>query len=150
MSEQPTTSVSNGDRDASGKFVAGNKAAKGNPLCKQMTALRVALLEAVTPKDMAAIGRTLVTAAKGGDVQAAKLLMDRTMGRVPDAPEDPEDRPVTKRDMDEFLADVRDALGLLEPHHRRKVTDELTRLCEIREIEQAEQQQGRSDGGPRP
>lgn len=47
-----------------------------------MAALRSALLEAVTPADIAEVVASLVTQAKAGDIAAAKVLFDRCLGRV--------------------------------------------------------------------
>lgn len=43
------------------------------------------MLEAVTEKDMAAILGTLVELAKGGNVPAAKEVLDRCLGRTLEA-----------------------------------------------------------------
>lgn len=45
-----------------------------------MDRLREALLEVVTPADLAAIAKELVQAARGGDVAAAKVVFDVTLG----------------------------------------------------------------------
>ncbi len=70
------------DRDPhSGRFVAGNPGGPGNPYAARVAELRSALLEAVTPGDLAAIVRSLVQAARSGDVAAAKIVFERTLGR---------------------------------------------------------------------
>ena len=46
-----------------------------------MAALRRALLEAVTPEALAEIVAALVKRAKGGDVVAAREILDRTLGK---------------------------------------------------------------------
>lgn len=40
-----------------------------------------AFLREVTPEDVAAIGKTLLEMAKGGDLKAASLVLDRVLGR---------------------------------------------------------------------
>lgn len=71
-------------RDAGGRFAQGNKAGRGNPHHRKVARLRAALLERVTPDDIAAVVAALVAKAKGGDVAAIKLLLDRVFGRVTD------------------------------------------------------------------
>ena len=69
------------ERDANGRFLPGNAGGPGNPLGQHVNLLRKALLEAVTPQDMEEIAKALLAAAKGGDVQAAKELLLRCLGR---------------------------------------------------------------------
>lgn len=73
------------DRDASGRFVQGNAGGPGNPHAKRVGELRTALLDTVTPEDMQAVVKALVEAAKGGDVAAARVLFERTLGRPVEA-----------------------------------------------------------------
>lgn len=69
-----------GDRDERGRFVHGNPGGPGQ--CgRRVGMLRKALLEAVSEADISEIARVLVDAAKAGDVQAAKLVFERTLGR---------------------------------------------------------------------
>lgn len=63
-----------------GKFLPGNRAGKGNPANRKAQALRAALMRAVAVGDLRAVVRQLVNQAKGGDVQAARLLLDRCLG----------------------------------------------------------------------
>lgn len=69
------------ERDAQGRFLKGNAGGPGNPLGQHVARLRKALLEAVTPQDMRQIAKALLEQAKGGDVQAAKELLLRCLGR---------------------------------------------------------------------
>lgn len=64
-----------------GRFLPGNSGGPGNPYAARVAELRSALLEAVTPGDLAAIVRSLVQAARSGDVAAAKLVFERVLGR---------------------------------------------------------------------
>lgn len=74
------------DRDPkTGKFLPGNSGGPGNPYTKQIAALREALLAEVKPADLRAIVRVLVDQAKGGDVQAAREILLRTLGRPVEA-----------------------------------------------------------------
>lgn len=68
-------------RDSTGRFAQGNPGGPGNPYAKRVAALRGAMLEAVTKKDMAAILGKLVELAKSGSVPAAKEVLDRCLGR---------------------------------------------------------------------
>ena len=69
-----------GHRDLKGRWQQGNKAARGNPLAKQVQAIRVALVSAVTPKDIQAVIRRLLQQAKAGDVASAKIIFERAVG----------------------------------------------------------------------
>ena len=61
------------DRDTRGRFAPGNQT--GNAIGRQMVGLRKALLDSVTAEDIAAITRTLIERAKGGDVAAAEIIL---------------------------------------------------------------------------
>jgi len=88
MSEQPLNPVGNGGngngdgRRSDGTFGPGNKLAKGNPLNRKAQVLRSAYIRAVSKADMRAIVAAVLTAAKAGDIQAAKELCDRVMGKA--------------------------------------------------------------------
>ncbi len=45
---------------------------------------RAAMVQAVTPDDVADIMRALVAQAKAGDIAAARLVLERVFGRVTD------------------------------------------------------------------
>ncbi len=71
------------NRNASGQFGAGNKGGPGaGSWARKATALRVALLEAVSPEDIKAIAERLVQDAKAGSVHAARELLDRCLGKA--------------------------------------------------------------------
>lgn len=97
-------------RDRRGRFGKGNKAGRGNPLAGRVQRLRAALIAAVKPQDLREVIAGLVTAAKAGDVQAAKLLLDRCCG------------PAAALDVELRLA----ALELQEKGERRDELDEPT------------------------
>ena len=80
MIATPSQNGPNGDRDTRGRFVKGNPGGPGNPLAKKANQLRVALSRAVTVADVRAIAKRMIEAALGGDVQAAKLILDRAIG----------------------------------------------------------------------
>jgi len=79
----PSPNGSNG-RDSAGKFLPGNGGGPGNPHAGRVAKLRSALMKAVSEKDVRDVAKALVTAAKDGDVQAAKLLFDRVIGKFAD------------------------------------------------------------------
>lgn len=70
-----------GGRAPNGRFAPGNRGGPGNPLAGKIGKLRAALVAAVTEEDIREIARSLIEAAKGGDVRAVKELLDRTIGR---------------------------------------------------------------------
>ena len=82
-------------RNPNGRFAPGNKGGPGNPHAAKVAELRSALLEAVTPEDIAEVVGSLLTQAKAGDIAAAKVLFDRCLGRVAlaDVGSDSDDEP---------------------------------------------------------
>ena len=82
--DAPSPNGSNG-RDGRGRFSKGNSGGPGNPYAQQVGKLRSALLRAVSEADMQAIVGRLVELAKEGNVQAAKEVIDRCIGRPVEA-----------------------------------------------------------------
>ena len=82
-----STPTTNGDdgRDRNGRFTKGNPGGPGNPYARRVAELRTALLETVGNDGLAEIVRGLVTAATGGDVAAAKLVLSYTLGKPTEA-----------------------------------------------------------------
>src|SRR5688572_13084234 len=78
----PCTDV-NGERDGRGRFATGNKCARGNPLNNRTAEWRAALTAEVTVADIRRVIRAMLRAACAGDVAAAKVVLERTLGRVP-------------------------------------------------------------------
>jgi len=68
------------DRDAQGRFVDGNEGGPGNPYARQVAALRRELMDAVQPQDLREVVEVLVAEAKGGNLGACKILLDRLLG----------------------------------------------------------------------
>lgn len=64
-----------------GRFGIGNGGGPGNPFAVQVGKLRSVLLETVTPDDLKAVVVKLIELAKGGDLAAAKIIIDRTCGK---------------------------------------------------------------------
>ena len=71
-------------RTAKGRFAKGNLGGPGNPHGSQVAKLRAALLDAVSIEDIEAVARTLVAQARAGEIQAARELLNRVMGKAPD------------------------------------------------------------------
>jgi len=68
-------------RDANGRFAIGNDGGPGNPFARQTAALHSAFVQRATPEDMKAIADKLIEQAKGGNVVAAKLVLQYTIGK---------------------------------------------------------------------
>ena len=76
---KPSTNGQNG-RDTKGRFTKGNSGGPGNPHARQAAQLRATLLKAVTAKDLREVVEAMLRQAKQGNIAAAKLLLDRTLG----------------------------------------------------------------------
>jgi hypothetical protein len=70
-----------GGRRPDGTFAPGHAHSR-KPRRTRAARLRAALVKAVTRDDVAAIIAKQVELAKAGDPQAAKLVLDRVMGKV--------------------------------------------------------------------
>lgn len=69
-----------GDHDERGRFAKGNKAAVGRPAPRRE--LTMAFLGAVTRQEVIDLARKLLEDAMEGNMQAAKMLLDRLLGPV--------------------------------------------------------------------
>jgi hypothetical protein len=72
-------------RGPGGRFCKGNTGGPGNPYARQVAALRQEFFAAATKEDIAAIARALIEKAKQGDVAAARLVLQYTLGRPAEA-----------------------------------------------------------------
>ena len=79
MIEQLTNGASG--RKPNGQFAKGNPGGPGNPYARHVARLRASLIEAVGDDGLKDIVQGMVTAAKGGDVAAAKLLLSYLLGK---------------------------------------------------------------------
>jgi hypothetical protein len=77
----------NGQRDAYGRFQAGNPGGVGNPYARQVAMLRRELMQRTRPEEIREIGDKLIVLAKEGNVQAAKVVFSYTLGLPTPAPE---------------------------------------------------------------
>jgi hypothetical protein len=76
-------------RGPKGRFAKGNPGGPGNPFARQVAAFRQEFMAAVTGEDIAVIVRALIEKAKAGDVAAARLVLQYTLGK-PAATVDPD------------------------------------------------------------
>lgn len=67
-----------------GRFSPGNTYGRGNPHNRRAQRLRAAVMRAATPADVADVLRAMILMAKGGDVGAARLVLERTCGKPRD------------------------------------------------------------------
>jgi hypothetical protein len=75
------------DRDKGGRFAKGHKQpGPGNPAARHARALANAARAAIEPDELRGVLRTLLGLARAGDTAAAKLLLDRTLGRSREEP----------------------------------------------------------------
>lgn len=81
MADQPSKTGQNGRDTATGRFTAGNKVAAGNQGQRFTQRIRAVFQAAITDKDFKAVIRSLVDAAKKGDVRAAQIVIEHCLGR---------------------------------------------------------------------
>ena len=139
-------------RDTRGRFVPGNPGGPGNPNVRRLHEYQAAIRAAVTPERLMVLMRQLLKAALEGDVAAARVVLDRVLGR-PSNPDEtaevvPVDLPeiVTARDTVVAASRVLTALsggkispedatrlvGVVETVRRCLETADLeARLCEL-------------------
>ena len=68
-------------RDARGRFTKGNKGGPGNPFARKVAALRRAMVNFVSEDDLKHIVFVIKMRAEGGDMAAAKLLLQYVIGK---------------------------------------------------------------------
>jgi hypothetical protein len=76
-----------GGRDRRGQFARGNKLGRGNPVCRRMAQLRVALCRDLDEGKMEALGGKLYSLALAGDLEAAKLVLAYACGKPQRTPD---------------------------------------------------------------
>lgn len=93
-----------------GYFLPGNQIGRGNPFARAQQGLKSALWHAVTREDIEVIARALIDQARGGDLAAICILLDRLLGRPTQAIEMSDSaREGTSAMLARLLADVRAA-----------------------------------------
>lgn len=68
-------------RDTRGRFTKGNRGGPGNPLAQRASEFRQAAMEAISPEHVAAILRKAAKKALEGDLRAARLVLERVLGK---------------------------------------------------------------------
>ena len=84
MTKKPGDSpLPNGEtgRDERGRFAKGNPGGPGNPLAQKATEMRQAAMDAIGPEHVGAILRKVARKALEGDLRAARIVLDRVLGR---------------------------------------------------------------------
>jgi len=77
----PRPSPHGGGRGGDGRFVAGNKFGRGNPLAGRASRIRAVLLRKMSPAVAGRIADRLIAQAQTGDMVAIRELLDRTIGK---------------------------------------------------------------------
>ena len=81
MSSATETAAAPKQRTTNGRFAPGNSGGPGNPFGRQVAELRKALLNRVSPEKIGALIDSIVEKAMHGDVGAAKLVLQYTLGK---------------------------------------------------------------------
>jgi hypothetical protein len=68
-------------RGEDGRFLKGNPGGPGNPHIRQVARLKAALYESITPDDVHALMRRMLDEALAGNVAAARLVVEHTLGK---------------------------------------------------------------------
>jgi hypothetical protein len=132
-------------RDANGKFATGNPGGPGRPRGRRVGELRIAAEDAVTPEVIRAVMKKVSLQALQGNLMAARILFERTLGRAADAPigeplEIQAPRLRTAADCAAALQRVSDALcaGTIDVATAKVLTDVIqtqAKLIEVGELE---------------
>jgi len=78
----PSTLGSDGGHDPrTGKFTAGNKCGRGDPLAGRAAKIRAVLLQTLTPAAAKRIAIALLAKAEAGELPYIRELLDRTIGK---------------------------------------------------------------------
>jgi len=104
----PTDKSSDPGRDSNGRFKPGNPGGVGNPYARQVAILRRELIQTTRPENIRNIGRKLIALAEDGNIPAAKLLFNYTLG-LPSPAESPDRDHLNELEIfrDESLAHAR-------------------------------------------
>ncbi|MFO0842648.1 MAG: hypothetical protein U0797_09680 [Gemmataceae bacterium] len=73
-------------REGNGRFTKGNAGGPGNPFARRVAQMRSLALQVVTDDDLSAILKKMVELAREGDVPAAKLVLQYTLGKPAEQP----------------------------------------------------------------
>ncbi len=75
----------NAGQGPNGKFLPGNRLAKGNPMAGRVEQFRAVLLE-VAQERFSEVANKLLDLAAEGERWAVELVFDRCLGKVPEPP----------------------------------------------------------------
>jgi hypothetical protein len=129
-----------------GRLLPGSKLGGGNPYAKRQQELRKALMNCATDDDVKAIYESMLSAAKKGEVAAAKVLLDHLLGRPMQAVQvTGESGEPLKIDISKLTAVVLTALGT-DSDARWRVAEALSRFG----ASQLEAERGPVDGAEPP
>jgi hypothetical protein len=78
---EQTTKTNPEGRGPNGQFAKGNRGGPGNPYARQVAEFRSRVLHRVKGEDLDAIIDKMVELAKKGDVAAARLVLQHTLGK---------------------------------------------------------------------
>jgi len=124
-------------KDARGLFVVGNTGGKGRP--KGRPDKRTAPFRAKIDKALPGILDTVITSAQGGDIQACKILLDKSLPAIKPA-EQPRAIPVSGATLTEKAASVIDAVstGTVSVDEATRLLQALGSMARILEADQLE------------
>jgi hypothetical protein len=132
-------------RGANGQFASGNAGGPGRPKGRRVSELRLAAEDAVTPEVIRAVMKKVSLQALQGNLTAARILFERTLGRAADVPlGEPLDiqapRLRTAADCTAALQRVSDALcgGTIDVTTAKVLTDVIqtqAKLIEVGDLE---------------
>jgi hypothetical protein len=88
-----TDGTSQSDRDAKGRFAAGNTGGPGGAR-KRAFVLKQAAEDAITEEHVGAMIRKAAAMALQGNLSAMRLVLERTSGKAQEAPVEPEPVPI--------------------------------------------------------
>ena len=69
------------ERDANGKFAPGNRGGTGNPFARRVAQMRRVILDALDEKALTRVVNSMIEQAEKGDVAAARLLLQYSLGK---------------------------------------------------------------------
>lgn len=91
MARPPSTNGPNGqgERDTRGRFRTGNRGGPGNPKAGVRARMWHEWMECADEAHVRRVYRTVLDAALSGDMEAARIFLDRTLGKVSEHEEEP-------------------------------------------------------------
>lgn len=119
--EQPTPAAQpSPGRDAKGRFTTGNTGGPGNPFGRRLAAMRQAVMNAVSADDIEALLKKLLEMAMGGDLAAAKLVLQYAVGKP---------KPVAEPDRTEIEASEIETEKWVTGEEFSKIVSHIPSIC---------------------